>query len=222
MHFDILRTVDSGLHWTMVSRAGRAASLPSCNCTRDITFQNAAVGWATGAYFAGPSGAFLYVTRDAGRTWTHRNLAVPGPYQQGAIQTDTPSFFSSGRGVLPVILYVERRPTELIAYHTRNGGASWIATTPLVVKDMLALSTFADGNHGWVTDRAKLYRTVDGGYRWSALAPSLSLAGATQLQFVNGSAGFMVGTFRGGASLLKTGDGGRTWTAVITSLTART
>jgi len=216
MYFDIFRTTDSGAHWSRVSRSGRApGALPSCDCTHGIVFEDATTGWATGDYFAGPPGVFLFVTRDAGRTWWHRDLAIPARFRGGFIETQAPTFFTARTGILPVGSTAGRNGSIVELFVTRDGGGTWAGTTPLAVREASTLSTFPDPLHGWVVDGTRLYRTADGGRHWSALPPNVSLADANQIQFVNPMVGFAVGRFRGSgngpASLMVSRDGGRTW-----------
>lgn len=70
---------------------------------------------------------------------------------------------------------------------------------------------FADSSRGWIVgDQGRIYRSDDGGTRWS-VQPSGTDVALLRVQFVNRSTGWIVGAL---GKMLKTTDGGSTWTAL--------
>jgi photosystem II stability/assembly factor-like uncharacterized protein len=65
----------------------------------------------------------------------------------------------------------------------------------------------------WAWVGNTLYKTLDGGRHWQALARNLPLAGTPEFQFLNASVGYAVSGDAGSSGFrpyLKTVDGGRT------------
>lgn len=139
-----------------------------------------------------------------------------------------PTFFSPRDGVLPVSIsysikneYCESGRTVVVFYATHDGGATWVYTTPVMVTtgNHEPPSSFADMNHGWVTEGNVLYRTTDGGRRWTQiLLPSL-FADTKQLDFISPQVGWA--TRETAPFLLKTVDGGHTWAPAIYTISRR-
>jgi photosystem II stability/assembly factor-like uncharacterized protein len=74
-----------------------------------------------------------------------------------------------------------------------------------------ASASFADTNHGWVTDTQVLYRTRDGGRTWTKVRPGAPFGDTTELEFISPQEGWTPGVGFHLPYLLKTVDGGRTW-----------
>jgi photosystem II stability/assembly factor-like uncharacterized protein len=122
--------------------------------------------------------------------------------------------------------------TEVFA--TADGGRTWTESAPLKVSAPASLLSFADPDDGWLLanyggsmnqDPVQLYRTTDGGLRWSLTAQTLpgpyggtSSSGLpvscdkVRLMFATASAGWLSGAcFSLPDALLVSRDGGAYW-----------
>ena len=125
----------------------------------------------------------------------------------------------------------------LQAWSTRDGGATWAREGTLSVQGFNrtiggGVLDFVDAEHGWYSQieaasgvaGSALYRTVDGGARWTEVAATSPGAPATPgvipqgcaaltAAFVSASTGWMTGTCLSGTPpFYVTHDGGTTWT----------
>jgi photosystem II stability/assembly factor-like uncharacterized protein len=221
---DIFRTTDGGQTWTRVaSAADRPGALPLAGHKTGLTFRDATTGWATGAgpadlASAVPGDAWLFTTHDGGATWRQEHLALPTSFAQEPwfyIAGVLPAvFFSPEVGVLPVAVGSSSAGGVVLTlvYVTRDGGATWVATTPAeTVPDAVSL---LDPSHWWLDadsngDAAPL-STADGGQHWTMLPPTAPFAHLSVLSFVSNTQGWAIDS----AGLLRTDDGGRTWTVL--------
>ncbi len=216
----ILKTADGGQSWTEVTAALSTNSgpgrLPFGGSKTGCTFRDETTGWVTG--FAPVDGkAYLYVTRDGGRTWQEQSLPLPEELQSAQLTTFPPRFFTAQDGILLVTLWHEQIVNAF--YSTHDGGASWSAPAPLTSTiDVPLASDWVSGSEGWVlaapangdTGVGQLYHTRDGGQSWTALEASAVLAKVVQLDMVDSQVGWALGK----GFLLKTTDGGQTWALV--------
>lgn len=218
----VYRSTDGGENWIEVAREdfhGGDSGLPLSGSKSGITFLNATTGWITGGHGIVPNWLYLYVTRDAGRTWRQQKLPpLPLMTARWYSWTYSPKFFTSRNGILPVFLSPEESGEPVIVFYvTHDGGATWTPTEPVSVAKWssagwLVPYSFADMDHGWVSDGDTLFATRDGGRRWTAIQPSQPFADVKQIEFVSPQVGFAVS--RISPYLQKTLDGGRTWKAV--------
>lgn len=224
---EIYQTTDGGKMWTRVSSTGagtnKPGSLPFGGIKNGIRFRDSSTGWATG-FVPSMGEAWLYVTRDGGRTWQHQNLTIPPTHQSTQLSIKPPMFFTARDGLLPVT-FNNRDGTVTVFYVTHDGGETWGATTSI---QSAVIYDFVDLNHGWATDEpyrkggGKLYETRDGGRSWTAITPNVSLEHVTKLNFVSHQVGWAFGYTQSGPFLLKTTDGGRTWVRIIPRLVSGT
>ena len=231
----IHRTADGGATWVPVSYTttiDETRGLPLAGTKTGITFLNATTGWVTGRQ-PGCDHAFLFATRDGGHTWRRLRLSLPPQvtsHWNG--YTMAPQFFSARDGVLPMVVsysaqgeYCEDGKQIVVFYVTRDGGATWLATSPVEAHGGPAWS-FADLDHGWVLGDGVLYRAANGGRRWAAIPLPSEFGDIRQLDFVSPQTGWAVrGSLRTlkttPSSLLKTTDGGQTWVPVAYTVSRR-
>ncbi|MCL6522148.1 MAG: hypothetical protein K6U79_07220 [Firmicutes bacterium] len=215
----ILQSGDGGTSWTEIARTEPASRANPGSALLEGTKTGIASAdpdhiRVTGSW-AGP-GVLLYRSADGGRTWSRQTIPVPAGFHAdgGAGVSYPPVFSTAGEGVLPVVYTGQ----GFVLYRTRNGGRTWTPSTPVRFRAEGPSPAYSiiDGEHVVVTDGVDLYRTDDGGESWTTVHPEQSLAGVTELGFVDPSWGWAVvrgaqGT-GGGAILWITLDGGRTWT----------
>jgi photosystem II stability/assembly factor-like uncharacterized protein len=119
--------------------------------------------------------------------------------------------------------------TEVFA--TADGGRTWTESAPLMVPDYAYFLSFADPEHGWLLiayggtmgqEPVRLYRTSDGGLRWSLAAQTPQTGTGSNglpvtcdkagLAFATASVGWLSGAcFSLPDALLVSRDGGVTW-----------
>lgn len=202
---DIYRTTNGGETWGKVGSARSAGQVGSLV----MTFLNVTTGWIAGECSA-RDGICLLVTRDGGRTWQQQKLSSP---QQTSLSpaylTPPPRFFGPRDGVLS-----QPHAFHFVTYVTRDGGTSWMHTTPVRLHDYYRGSSFADVNHGWVTDGVALYVTTNGGRHWNTVRPGPPFEHVYELSFVSPRIGWASGQPLWPPLLLKTVDGGHTWASV--------
>jgi len=215
----IHQTTDGGRTWVEVASAthrNQGSGLPFGGDKRGIAFLNSTTGWVAGYTVGCDYGAYLFVTHDGGRTWRQQKLPLlPQVTSHWNESTAPPMFFSARDGVLPVFVsysikneYCERGKRVVVFYVTHDGGATWTYTTPITVNGLFS-SSFADMNHGWVTEGNVLHLTRDGGRQWSTILLPPAFADMRRLDFISAQVGWA--TRLTAPFLLKTVDGGRTW-----------
>ncbi len=211
---EIYHSTDGGETWISV---GPVSGLPFGGDKTAITFLNSTTGWITGATLQYDA-LYLYVTHDSGRTWRKQDLPIPSEltsHWRSLQQPPKPRFFTARNGILSTFYeiyagpYDSLRPTGdtfIAIYATHDGGTTWTYSSVKRVNGFY-LCSFADMNHGWLTNRSDLYATSDGGRRWTTIHPNHLPADVVQLDFISPA----VGWARGQKSLHKTLDGGLTW-----------
>jgi len=91
--FDLYWTHDGAVHWRRVLQVGPPRPSPGaplgCDlCDSGLTFSSQTTGWLTGCWCGiGNGSSFLYVSRNAGRTW--RALGLSPPTHRGRITIAT-------------------------------------------------------------------------------------------------------------------------------------
>lgn len=155
----ILATTDGGAHW-------RVQLSGALNLTA-VDFVNGQDGWAAG-------NASVLATTDGGAHWT----ALPEPcavIRSVHFISPTAGFAVAGGtddgGYNPAV------PDQGgVVLTTSDGGHTW--RTQPAPADAQSVC-FSDPAHGWLGAAGRLYRTVDGGQRWSGpLTPVTGDAGA--------------------------------------------
>jgi photosystem II stability/assembly factor-like uncharacterized protein len=188
--------------------------LPYTGAKTGIGALNASTAWVTGGLDSNLP--WLYVTHDSGATWQRQTLGLPaGAPPELSVSTVAPIFFNAQDGILPAWYSSTMNSPLMYFYVTHNGGASWKSTT-LVGADYFqgAGLDFLTVNQGWVSFRALLFVTSDGGQHWTQLPQSSALEDVSGMSFVSNEVGWAIDLADGALHLVKTTDGGRTWRAV--------
>ena len=210
----VYQTVDGGANWQLVTQSdGSTGGIPSSGFKTGISFRNESDGWVTGLDYS--DALWLYGSRDSGKTWQKQELPLPDGMKAegGSAITYPPLFFErrgllgGDEGLLPVESHLEGH--ALYFYHTSNGGDSWQATTPVRTSQEGGkfVWSFADADHGWVSDGTELLRTTDQGRSWNKVQTNQDLSGLEQLEFSSSETGLAIL----GGKLYQTSDGGKTW-----------
>jgi photosystem II stability/assembly factor-like uncharacterized protein len=219
----VFYTRDGGKSWTKVADALFADAtppghLPYGGQKTGINFLNASTGWVTGTVIV-PNLAWLYITRDGGLSWYQQTLLKPHGIPLAQLTINSPTFFSTTDGILPVIfsdITTDNRIATDI-YFTHDGGTTWQSTAILPVGP--GVFDFVDMQHGWASDGSVLYMTSDGGNHWIKLSPNESFKHISLLDFVSSTIGWAISSATSmPSSLLKTIDGGRTWTVIASMI----
>ncbi len=155
----LYRTDDSGVTWSQVD-----VELPENVGQSEVDVAEMKFVTTKDGFFAlritgQRSDTALYVTHDAGNTWSLLPTILSG---QG-----TTEFISDQE----IIFYNGQQ-----FYVSKDAGQTWEAVTPDVVfGDSFAGMTFANTLIGWVitsnSDQRTLYKTTDGGTHWSPILP---------------------------------------------------
>jgi photosystem II stability/assembly factor-like uncharacterized protein len=216
---EALYTSDDGGHrWHFVTQANVNRTPPGglpfgCDKT-GFGFVTPSRGWASG-YCAG-GGLFFFRTNDGGRHWHRQTL--PGPGRGCACETSAPVFFGRRVGVVWVSGLSSTRAANPFArvYWTPDAGDHWHASNP--TSGRTGAVDVVSPNVVWLFGRLagdsprfpRLFRTTDGGQRWSSLHVPVAVSADDELDAVGATLGFAAS----GAHLWRTDDGGRRWTAI--------
>jgi photosystem II stability/assembly factor-like uncharacterized protein len=219
----VFRTTDGGKSWPKVADALFADTtppghLPYGGQKSGIRFLDASTGWVTGTVVV-PSIPWLYITHDGGSSWYQQSLLKPPGIPTAQLTINSPTFFSTTDGILPVIFSDITTDSRIATdfYVTHDGGQTWQNTALLPVG--LGVFDFVDMQHGWASDGSVLYMTSDGGNHWIKLSPNESFKHISLLDFVSSTIGWAISSAPSmPSSLLKTIDGGRTWTTISTMI----
>ncbi len=198
---DVYRSTDGGETWVKIGSAkfpGRKVSM---------TFLNATTGWITGSSDA-RDGIYLLVTRNGGHTWQQQRLSLPPQVTPSSSFRPAPyRFFTPRDGILS-----QADVSYVVFYVTHDGGTTWTPTTPVTFSQgYYRGGSFADVNHGWVTEGDTLYVTSNGGRQWTTVRPGSPFTYVGELDFISPQIGWAVGQALFPPFLLKTVDGGHTW-----------
>ncbi len=108
---------------------------------------------------------WLYVTADAGKTWTPRPL--PAPYGSLQFLDVNDGWWVGGASTDPTIVHQ--------LYVTQDGGQSWAAAKTLNWGGQV---DFVDAKTGWAVAKSDqavaLVYTQDGGQKWSLITPQVA------------------------------------------------
>jgi photosystem II stability/assembly factor-like uncharacterized protein len=193
----------------------------------DVYFLNPNVGW-----YVNGTGK-LFSTRDGGASWKLL-WEKPGTFFRTVAFVDEQHGYVGNVGTD----YFPDVKDETPLYETRDGGATWTATTlPAFVKGLCAIDIAKVSyiNHGVAASRTMIHaagrvggppalvRSLDGGATWKYIDLSKQIGPILDVKFFNENIGFvMAGTIATEAKnrhavILKTINGGATWKEVYRS-----
>ena len=145
----ILATTDGGAHW--------AAQLSGKLNLTSADFISGRDGWVVGT-------TSLLATTDGGAHWTA--LPEPCPVIRSVHFISPSTGFAVAGGENASGAYPDMPVTGGVALTTSDGGHTWhTLATPANAQTVC----FSDARHGWLGAAGLLYRTSDGGVRWTAL-----------------------------------------------------
>ncbi len=218
MPVDIYRTTDGGKSWARVSGVDPGTptppgGLPIAGHKNGIVFHDLKTGWAAG--FVPAAQSWLFITRDAGRTWQRQDLPLPPGFESSEINVEPPRLFGAKDGILLEAFYQPGQTPYLnsVFQVTHDGGETWQATTPFTGS---AAYSFLDIAHGFAltsqpSGGASLLETRDSGRTWTTVPTNIAVEPVGMLQFVSERVGFAFGSGATESFLFKTTDAGRTW-----------
>lgn len=175
----------------------------------------------------------LFVTDDAGKTWSERKVPAEARLRAVALLDPQRGFVAGERGTLlatedagrtwqKVSVPTEETLTAIhfrgdkgwisgyggIMLHSADGGRSWVKQNTGI---LVALESvyFADERHGWAVGWVgTILRTTDGGQSWEQIKTPAAMWSLSSVYFRDPQNGWIVGRF---GQILRTRDGGRTW-----------
>ena len=189
-------TKDGGVQW-------RPAQLHS-SIGGSAYFLNSRTGWlfdSTGAVGIAPGETYSFVTRDGGGEWKHQSLPV-----LPSLSMDSQTvFYVRVWPTSQAVVLMEYASSRWVTYSTVDSGSKWRASTPATISGQQGAAFYVSPTRGWLLVGGVLYRTMDGGNRWTAV--NRSLKNVQTLDFVNQQIGFALSARK----LLYTKNGGAVW-----------
>jgi photosystem II stability/assembly factor-like uncharacterized protein len=156
----LYRTDDSGITWSQVNLELPADAGSSEAAVAEMKFVNANDGFIALRITGESYRTAFYVTHDSGDTWSLLPTILPG--------TGTTDFVSAQE----IVFYNGQQ-----FYVSRDAGGTWsITESSVVFGDFFASMDFVGASIGWVitsdaSSHRSLYKTADGGARWTTLIP---------------------------------------------------
>jgi photosystem II stability/assembly factor-like uncharacterized protein len=202
----ILTTSDGGRTWTRVWRGAQEL--------HQVDFVSASTGWALGNHL-------LLGTVDGGRHWRQLGQPASGSLRQVHFSDPTQGWGVAGGNDQPTEGPVPRGATRLV--HTSDGGRTWTALAAPAPPQSVC---FTGPHDGWLASGTRVWRSVDGGRRWSprpsfTLPLSYTYMPSAELQCAAPGAAWVLFASGEGAAgshpyaLYTTGDGGAHWRGVL-------
>ncbi len=215
----VLRTDDGGATWSV---AGSATGIGSA-----FTASDATTLWSAPDYYSSTlTGASLYVSRDAGSTWSAVNLpdlpATPGPGNSEVGVAAGPDFWDAADGAIALSVFFNgsSTPPAVWFYRTSDGGRSWTLVRRPTRDPMMGGSSFPQVLAGrewaaiWLDGFDGMTTSDDFGSSWSRVAWSGVPANSPPLWLAFSDKDHAVATVLaepGTYALMQSTDGGRTW-----------
>ena len=182
----LFQTTDGGRQWTRVATSETSPALATSEMQTELKFVSPALGWIISSA-SQLAGGDLYVTRDAGRSWTLENRPAAGVGKPGArVSMNLPTFFNEQDGIVQVTVSSSSRivcpspasssgstkicfqPLGNYVSMTGDAGRSWSAPRRITVDGSL---TFIDARQWIARADSGISTTTDAGVSWSAPRP---------------------------------------------------
>ncbi len=170
-------------------------------------FLNTRVGWlfdSTGGLGIAPGETYSFVTRDGGVAWKHQNLPVLPSLRMDSQTVFYVRVWPPSQAVV-VMEFASFTSSHWVTYSTVDSGSKWRASTPATISGQQSAAFYVSPIWGWFVVGGVLYRTLDGGKRWTVV--NRSLKNVQTLDFVNQQIGFALSARK----LLYTKNGGAVW-----------
>ncbi|MCH8300131.1 MAG: T9SS type A sorting domain-containing protein [Candidatus Marinimicrobia bacterium] len=193
----ILRTINGGTTWTLVTNTG----IPSSSRSGALFFLDPNIGWiAVGS--EGPEDNIVLHTVDGGVNWTTSSvLGTSDIFGIDFVDANSGWVASDGGGIA----------------HTTNGGETWTLQSSSVINNELHdVFALPDGVNLWtVGEIGTILHTADGGSVWEIQTSDLTDRVASVF-FIDDQVGWAVGGGPNISGIVGTSDGGATWVSQIT------
>jgi photosystem II stability/assembly factor-like uncharacterized protein len=204
-----------GTHWTE-----QASPLRWVNSLDGVSFPDANDGWVVGTDGEGNGSSVILHTSDAGATWQPQQSNLSGELDGVDFVNDTTGWAISWDN------YGMSVGAPLTMEHTTDGGQTWV---PQYVYDNACLYAvdFIDATTGWACGYYQpsensnglpgIFVTTNGGLTWAKEKVPAEAQEISDLQFLDASDGWAVGTSYDENDNLQQGwvlhttDGGQTW-----------
>jgi photosystem II stability/assembly factor-like uncharacterized protein len=180
-------------------------------------------GWVAETFYSEPH---LFSTDDGGRTWVERDVRAAARAGDWRLAYETPTFFNSGDGIEPLVVY-RARTARLEFLSTSDGGASWNRTSTLILTQPYSShpgtrvhQTFiANSTDWWVLEPGslRLHITADAGRHWRTRRLPFHAWVGDLTAIDSKHAWIVVGPSRH-ERLFATRDGGATWAQLVLSV----
>lgn len=238
LYFRMYRTSDAGQTWDLMhikNPYGFNEVLPTSMPDGTIhvisgdsfMFQNPSTVWFGGGGIAASKFADLYASRDAGQTWQHLKLPLPGqkPDSGAPVVVDLPTFFTDQDGIFAARYEGQTNQSAntfnlnyLATYVTQDGGRTW-SVNPGIAQglDNWDRVDFISPEDAFVPCGDNLCATHDGGKTWQTISSNIHfLSGQDRIlgawDFVDARTGWAaINQPDNSTKLYETVDGGASW-----------
>lgn len=203
---NVVRSTDGGVTWTNVTPPHAAMS-----GTR-IAVDPANSSHAVALFGGGFGGGEVWVTTDAGATWTDRSAGLPGNPMRAAAYAGSRILVGGGQlfGTQNVGLYAS---SDLGATWTKLDDASW----PLAVVSSVAVDPNDVQTIVVATDGTGIHRSRDGGATWEIGIGGSGALSAQSVRFAPGSSSQLL-TGASSLGVYRSTDGGEHFAAASTGI----